>query len=826
MEEATNLIRVTAVGLTLAAGAAFPAAAWAHATLLSTSPAVGDVVRKAPASVLVKFDQEVRPVAGGSQVIDSNGEKVTDGAAHTSQTDVKTLVIPLQADLPKGDYTVRWEIVATDGHLESGVFAFGVGTGRPPPQAASFSGSDQDWKYLLARTAYFAGLLVLIGGVVYRVLVFAPVLESEPAEARPMMSLRERHRANQVLAASAVLTLAGGWVALTIQGADVAGVSFWEAFDHRGPVASALDATRFGREFGRGIDVTAGFTVIVAVAYAAAPYGRRIALGLLGIPAAVLGIWALAVPGLSGHAGDPGGGLLAVTLDAAHVTAAAVWAGGLLQLAWVTPHATRGLPDAQRSSARTAIARRFSTIALISVVVVALTGLGRALNEFSSVSEVWSTSYGQALIVKSLLLAALVALGYRNRHMLTQFSRLRRSVVVELGLMTALVAAVALLTNLPPGKLSVGSAVAAGGQPAAPSGGPARIALEGGNALVVWPGTAGSNALALRLRGGAKTAEALLELPDGSTRTVTLGRTAPGAYSGFADDLPAGTISATIGSGSETLGAKLQIGKASVVPGAAPAPEQSGALGAAEAVDLAVGAQRTGGGQARITVLAPDGSAPRDVLVLVSGRPALPCLRTAAVCFTTRVPAGETQLPLSIEQPHGKVVSARLGLPAANAPSAVAIVRRTRTAMLQRTSMVIDNVLSSDPSHSVTTRFVVQAPDRLSIDVTDGAQARIIGNERWDRTQETDWKKQKTDPLKVPDPYWVAGQKGAHVVASTPTQVVVTLAQYTDAPVFYRLVIDRRSGLVTELRMTAAAHFMRERYGDFDAAPPVTPPPA
>ena len=522
MEEATRLIRVTAVGLTLAAGAAFPAAAWAHATLLSTSPAVGAVVIKAPASVLIKFDQEVRPVAGGSQVIDSNGDPVTDGAAHTSQTDVKTLVIPLQADLPKGDYTVRWEIVATDGHLESGVFAFGVGTGRPPPQAASFSGSDQDWKYLLARTAYFAGLLVLIGGVVYRVLVFAPVLESEPAEARPMMSLRERHRANQVLAASAVLTLAGGWVALTIQGADVAGVSFWEAFDHRGPVASALDATRFGREFGRGIDVTAGFTVIVAVAYAAAPYGRRIALGLLGIPAAVLGIWALAVPGLSGHAGDPGGGLLALTLDAAHVAAAAVWAGGLVQLAWVTPHATRGLPEAQRSAARTAIARRFSTIALISVVVVALTGLGRALNEFSSVSEVWSTSYGQTLIVKSLLLAALVALGYRNRHMLTQFSSLRRSVTVELGLMTALVAAVALLTNLPPGKLTVGSAAAAGGQPAAPSGGPARIALEGGNALLIWPGTAGSNALALQLKGGAKNAEALLELPDGSTRTVTL----------------------------------------------------------------------------------------------------------------------------------------------------------------------------------------------------------------------------------------------------------------------------------------------------------------
>ena len=40
------------------------------------------------------------------------------------------------------------------------------------------------------------------------------------------------------------------------------------------------------------------------------------------------------------------------------------------------------------------------------------------------------------------------------------------------------------------------------------------------------------------------------------------------------------------------------------------------------------------------------------------------------------------------------------------------------------------------------------------------------------------------------------------------------------------LVIDRRSGLVTDLRMTTAAHFMHERYGDFNAAPPVNPPPA
>ncbi len=63
------------------------------------------------------------------------------------------------------------------------------------------------------------------------------------------------------------------------------------------------------------------------------------------------------VPGLSGHAGDPGLGLPAVVVDAVHTAAAAIWIGGLVQLVLVTPHATRGLPDADRGRVRTAVDR-------------------------------------------------------------------------------------------------------------------------------------------------------------------------------------------------------------------------------------------------------------------------------------------------------------------------------------------------------------------------------------------------------------------------------------------------------------------------------------
>ena len=267
--------RAAALLALLALPLIWPAWAQAHATLLATTPGAGTRVATPPHQLVLTFDQQIRPVSGGTTVVDDAGKSVMAGAAANAPGNLKQLVVPLQQGLPAGDYTVRWEIVSTDGHLIAGVYAFGVGTGGPVPQAES-QDAPTDWPFLIARFFYFAGLLTLVGGVVYRVAAYQPATAAVTGEPRRLMGLRERHRANQVLALSAVLVLAGGWVALTRQGAQVAGVSFWEAFDHRGPVASALDATRFGRQFGRGIDVTAVFTILVALAYATVGVSRRL----------------------------------------------------------------------------------------------------------------------------------------------------------------------------------------------------------------------------------------------------------------------------------------------------------------------------------------------------------------------------------------------------------------------------------------------------------------------------------------------------------------------------------------------------------------------
>jgi hypothetical protein len=99
--------------------------------------------------------------------------------------------------------------------------------------------------------------------------------------------------------------------------------------------------------------------------------------------------------------------------------------------------------------------RRFSTLALASVAVLATTGVIRAFGELTSVGHVWSTSYGRWLVVKSALLLALIAIGWANRYRLIpavvgSMSRLRRNVLAELLLFAALITAVAFLTQTRP----------------------------------------------------------------------------------------------------------------------------------------------------------------------------------------------------------------------------------------------------------------------------------------------------------------------------------------------------------------------------------------
>jgi copper transport protein len=426
---------------------------------VGVDPAVQSVVAHAPAQIVIHFSQEVTPVNNGTDVIGPGGASAAGGPAHLSAKDVRALVIPLAPRLARGDYTVRWRVASTDGHLIAGVFAIGVGAGRPPPQLATTESSSVDSGLLVARFLYFIGLLVLVGGALVRLAVFTPALRSLSGERRVEVEESERTGFGVLSFAATALVVVGGWAAVVRQATQVAGISFWAPLEGHGPLVAPIGATRFGREFGHAINAATVFFVLIMCGYALRRW--RPSLYVVAAVGAVAGGWAVVGPGLSGHAGDPGRGWLALVVDALHLAGAAVWIGGLVHLFVVAAPATAALPQEERSRVRLEIAQRFSRIALASVLVIGVTGVGRALWELAAVSQIWSTAYGRTLVIKTGLLGALVVLGYLNRKALGDFTALRRRVGIELSLLVVVTAAVSLLTDLPPANTAAASSAGA-----------------------------------------------------------------------------------------------------------------------------------------------------------------------------------------------------------------------------------------------------------------------------------------------------------------------------------------------------------------------------
>jgi copper transport protein len=373
---------------------AFPAAASAHARLVGSKPADGAVLATAPGDVKLLFDDEIRP-AGGDLVIDSRGRSVLAGPAHRPAGNDSVLVLPLRPALARGAYTVRWRVVSNDGHLVTGVLAFAVGPGSARPVPTLSAGGGLSGSSVVLRFLFLAGVLIAGGAALTgRILL-------EPAR---------RRLETAVVAGGMVLIAGGGFGLLAIQ--------------------PAADATRFGR-----VTETAAIVALVGGAAALA----SIAIPPLAILASVLGVLELAAPTLAGHALDPHGYRALVALaDFVHVAAAAVWIGGLVVLV---------------ASGSTRARGRFPAIALAALAALGIASIPRAIAAFPSLASVVHTSYGQALLVKTGILVAVLAVVWLNRKRIA-----RVGLGAELALLAGLVVAVAVLTDLRPPPRAAASA--------------------------------------------------------------------------------------------------------------------------------------------------------------------------------------------------------------------------------------------------------------------------------------------------------------------------------------------------------------------------------
>jgi len=140
---------------------------------------------------------------------------------------------------------------------------------------------------------------------------------------------------------------------------------------------------------------------------------------------------------------------LSLLLTALHRVAGATWIGGI-------PYLLIGLVTC-RPAWRT-IGARFSRIAMVSVAVLAVSGLALSIPYVGSLEALYGTSYGIMLCVKVVLFAGLLFLGGMNfltvrraaRDPAAPAKRLRRFAEAEIGIGISVFFCAASLTSLPP----------------------------------------------------------------------------------------------------------------------------------------------------------------------------------------------------------------------------------------------------------------------------------------------------------------------------------------------------------------------------------------
>jgi copper transport protein len=495
---------VMVVALALVAAAA---PAGAHALRVASSPDAGAVLQTSPSVVTVTFGERPDPKLSRLRVLDSSGHDETDGPTETVPGRPLALQVHL-ATLGRGVYTVAWTTLsAVDGHLADGTFAFGVRVA--PTGATSATGtthtSSTSASTLVGRWLLYAGLMLLVGAAAVAVGCF----ERPPRRSWPDLSV-----VAWCLAVVGALTIAMG----EASAAHVPTGELWSS------------------SFRTQLEYRLGPLLVAALLLIAPPLRRpRRALAVLGV-AGLVAMWGDV--NLSHAAAATRESWLKMFEQWIHFVAAGVWIGGLATL-------LIGLLalDAAR---RRRTARRFSTVALVAVVVLATSGVLRAIDEVGSWHALTSTTFGQLILIKSGLLLVLVGLGALNRfRSVPAVEGKARPLItigrVELGLAAVVLVATAVLQGqAPPASVAAAAtppAVVATGHDFAET-----IAVR----LSVSPGTVGFNQFVADVTdfrtGRPVTAEVTLTFslparPDLGTSTLPLRRGTDGTYRGTGANL-------------------------------------------------------------------------------------------------------------------------------------------------------------------------------------------------------------------------------------------------------------------------------------------------
>ena len=447
-----------------------------HTGFESSNPSDGQTIDQPVTEISLSFSGDATPAGGGFVVLDPSGLIRTPDEVRT--VDDLTWTLRFDKPLAGGVVGVRWQVAAPDAHPIHGSFSFtvsaeaaaviAVSESDPPVDAAgaeiasgseaalpasqsvdensidveSFLNTDGEaaagvsWLFRLSRTLRLIGAVGVIGGAVFAALV----LRGNTRDVRAVLYWIRRAGALVIFgsvgaAVAQTATLQSDWSGLWSPAAwaDTLWSSLGLAIVLR-LVGGGLVMT--GTKFDTRAATTAG-DPIVAVrqlvlvgsspqisgpSYSMEPPGTEPyvndgdhAWHPSASPAALIGTVLIVASFLfDGHTVSEGPRWLHAAANLIHVVTTSTWAGGVAMLVIVI--ARRNRNNVATRSLQLAV--RFSVVATVALVAAGMAGFVLSVVILDSPSQLWSTPWGQLLLVKVAVVAVAAAGGAYNHQVI------------------------------------------------------------------------------------------------------------------------------------------------------------------------------------------------------------------------------------------------------------------------------------------------------------------------------------------------------------------------------------------------------------------------
>lgn len=396
----------------------------AHAFLIETTPEDGTELHASPDQVVLRFNEAVAPAR--IDLLNAQDDVLTSRADWTVERDTVRLIPPRA--MATGVYRVAYRVTSADGHPVVGHIEFGVGVKPDQGPTAEASEGGVEWMAVLVRAIHYFAVLAGMGGGLF----WALVLSGEGR--RPADAVRHNLVWMILLAAWSGVLLTG------LSGAVLDG----------GGALALLTARAWSVGAGTSTAVASVAVLLGALLSLAGLWQRRTCVGLLLLSCgALMGALSFAV---TGHIGTAPPRMLSIPLVFLHGLAAMFWVGALWPLSVVLRDETG--PQVLGT------VHRFSRIAVIAVGALVATGVGMSfLQSVLSVEAVTQTGYGALWGVKILVVSLLIGIALWNRIVATPrlytgeraaSLKLRRNVLIETALVTAVLTLTATFALTPP----------------------------------------------------------------------------------------------------------------------------------------------------------------------------------------------------------------------------------------------------------------------------------------------------------------------------------------------------------------------------------------